>query len=288
MSRKKILDSINESRDSGVIVDECVLLSNKARKKMISLAEEIEEDIHWGGAFSSVEILTVLYHSVLNVKRESAFGNKDKFLLSKGHAAIAAYTLMNLEGLISDTVYNTYRKDGSQLSELMHYDNELGFEMSGGSLGLGVSYGVGLALLAKKKGYKYHTYVEVGDGELDEGNIWEAVMSAAQFHLDNLTVVVDANMLQLDGQTKDIMNLGSIGNKFQSFGFEVYEVDGHNCKELLCAFDSRNCSGSPRVIIAHTIKGKGVSFMENNYLWHDKRLKGDELFSAKKEVYANA
>ncbi len=266
------------------IAGECTALAKKMREQMVSLAEWVEEDVHWGGAFSSVEILAVLYHSILKGQGKEAFQNKDKFILSKGHGAIAAYTVMNLEGLLSEELYHTYRKDGSPLSELMHYDKELGFEVSGGSLGLGISYGAGLALLAKKKGYSYHTYVEVGDGELDEGNIWEAVMAAAQFQLDNLTVIVDANMLQLDGPTQEIMNLGNAGNKFRSFGFTVYEVNGHNCQELLNAFASPADSCCPKVIIAHTIKGKGISFMENDFLWHDRRLKGEELIQARAEV----
>lgn len=270
------------------IVDECVLLSANARSKMISLAECVEEDIHWGGALSSVEILVTLYHAVLNVKRESEFKIRDKFLLSKGHAAIALYTIMNLEGMISDALYRTYRQDGASLSELLHYDKELGFEVSGGSLGLGISYGVGLALLARKKGYTYHTYVEVGDGELDEGNIWEAAMSASQFGLDNLTVIVDANVLQSDGCTEDIMDLGNIGDKFSSFGFEVHETDGHDCRELLNVFTMKSRNNKPKVIIAHTVKGKGISFMEGNYLWHDKRLQGKELMAAKEELRTDA
>lgn len=288
MKAEKEANALYDTETFNKIVDECVLLSANARKKMVSLAEWVEEDIHWGGALSSVEILVTLYHAVLNVKKESEFKIRDKFLLSKGHAAVALYTVMNLEGMISDALYRTYRQDGAPLPELLHYDKELGFEVSGGSLGLGLSYGVGLALLAKKKGYTYHTYVEVGDGELDEGNIWEAAMSASQFGLDNLTVIVDANVLQLDGYTKDIMDLGNIGDKFSSFGFEVYETDGHDCRDLLDAFKRKSESNKPKGIIAHTVKGKGISFMEGNYLWHDRRLQGKELMAAKEELRTDA
>lgn len=282
--REKAKRHAYEKDEYCIISEECSILAKNMRKKMLNIAEYIDEDIHWGGAFSSVEILAVLYHGILNIKQQTVFEKKDKFLLSKGHAAIAVYTAMNLEGLLSDELYSTYRDNGSSLSELMHYDKELGFEISGGSLGLGISYGVGLALLAKKKGFEYHTYVEVGDGELDEGNMWEAIMAASQFALDNLTVIVDSNMLQSDGSTEKIMNLGSLADKFQSFGFEVCEVDGHSCQALVEAFHTKNQKNLPKVIIAHTVKGKGVSFMESNPLWHDRRLKGDELKQAKEEI----
>lgn len=177
----------------------------------------------------------------------------------------------------------TYQEDGTALAELAEYNPQLGIEVYGGSLGLGLSYGVGLALLAKKKQYDYHTYILVGDGELDEGSVWEAAMSASQFSLDNITVIIDNNGAQSDGSTVDIMSMENLKERFEVFGWAVDVVNGHKCKEIIDSildFQQRK----PHAIIANTIKGKGVSFMENNNEWHDKRLQGDKLVMARKEI----
>ncbi|MCI8482854.1 MAG: transketolase [Lachnospiraceae bacterium] len=263
----------------------CQKLANNMRREMIDLVEYANDTMHWGGAYSSAEILAVLYQEILNCKEKNILPEqKDKFLLSKGHAALAVYTVLHQMGMLSDEQIKTYQKDGSCISELMTAKKELGFETSGGSLGINLSYAVGLALLAKRKGYTYKTYVEVGDGELDEGAIWEAVMSASQFGLDNLTMIVDANTIQSDGPTKDIMSWENLEGRLESFGWKVVSVDGHNCKELLDAFLNHGEEQKPKAVIANTVKGKGVSFFENDYLWHDKVLRGAELEQAKKEV----
>lgn len=263
----------------------CQNMANQMRKKMIDLASITNDTIHWGGSFSSAEIFAVLYSEILNCKNKNlCFEEKDKFLLSKGHAALGLYVALNQVGLLSNELLMTYQQNGSPISELMAANNELDFETSGGSLGINPSYAVGLALLAKRKGYKYKTYVEVGDGEIDEGAVWEAIMASSQYKLDNLTLIIDANTIQSDGKTKDIMSWENLEARLESFGWNTISVDGHNCKQLLDAFINHNIIDSPKAVIANTVKGKGISFFENNYLWHDKILRGTELELARKEI----
>lgn len=268
---------------------ECQRLADRIRLKMLDMARHVNDTMHWGGSFSCAEIYSVLYREYLNVKNgDKTFETKDKFLLSKGHAALGAYAAMNLLGMLSDDWIAKYQQDGSPISELMEYNEELGFETSGGSLGINPAYGVGLALLARKKGYDYKTVLVAGDGEMDEGSVWEAVMAASQYQLDNLTLIVDANAIQSDGFTRDIMPWENLRERLEAFGWNAISVDGHSCEELIDALENHFAEGKPKAVIANTIKGKGVSFFENNYLWHDKVLKGEELAAARKEVESYA
>lgn len=263
----------------------CHEFANSMRKKMLEMSEISSGPMHWGGSFSCAEILATLYCAVLNVKDKGLDDmHKDKFLLSKGHAAMAVYSAMNLSGLLSDELLETYQQDGSIISELLEADRSLGFETSGGSLGLGLSYGAGLALAAKRKNYPYKVYVLVGDGEMNEGSIWEALMFASQHRLDNLTLIIDSNGLQSDGPTSEIVGGGSMKDRLCSFGWNTISVDGHCCKQLTEALACSNEKGMPKAIIANTIKGKGVSFFENDFTWHDRSLKGTELEKAGEEV----
>lgn len=264
---------------------ECQLIAHRIRQKMLEVPSFYNDTIHWGGSFSSIEIFSVLYNCVLNCHNKNLdVTQKDKFLLSKGHASLGYYTTLLLTGLMSEEKWLTYRQDGGDLSELVEYNESLGFEMSGGSLGLGLSYGAGLALLAKKRNYDYKVYVEVGDGEMDEGSVWEAVMFASQNKLDNLIMVVDANKAQSDGETAGIISWKNLRLQLESFGWNTLSVDGHSCDELIDAFLNNNVVNKPKAIIANTVKGKGVSFMESDYSWHDKVLRGEELEIARKEV----
>lgn len=267
----------------------CQELAQKMRAEMLYLTKYGRDTMHWGGSFSSAELFAVLYAEILNVKeRDLDETKKDKFLLSKGHAALGLYTAMHQVGLLSDEQMKTYQQNGSCISELMEANPELGFETSGGSLGINPSYAVGIALLAKKKGYSYRTYVEVGDGEIDEGAVWEAIMAASQYELDNLILIIDANTVQSDGKTKDIMSWENLEGRLKAFGWNTVSVDGHDCEQLLEAFSTHFEKKKPFAVIANTVKGKGVSFMENNYLWHDRVLKGEELEKAREEVGRNA
>lgn len=267
---------------------ECQRMANRMRMELIDMAQMAGGPVHWGGSFSSMEILAVLFKEILNCTDKTLEDTrKDKFLLSKGHAAPALYAAMHQVGMLTDAQVHTYQQDGSYISELMEAKKDFGFETSGGSLGINPSYAVGLALLGKRKGFSYKVYVEVGDGEIDEGNVWEAVMAASQFKLDNLIMIVDANTVQADGKTRDIMSWENLGDRLLSFGWNALSIDGHNCLELLDAFTNHHKKDLPLAVIANTVKGKGVSFMENDYRWHDRILKGKELEMAMEEVNAN-
>lgn len=269
--------------------ERCSAMAQKMRAEMLYLAGYTVNEMHWGGAFSSAEIFAVLYSEILNVRNPGLSDTeKDKFILSKGHAAIGLYAAMHQAGLLTDEQIRTFQRDGSLVSEIMEACPEMGFEASGGSLGINPSYAVGLALLAKKEGYKYRTYVEVGDGELDEGAVWEAIMAASQFKLDNLVLIIDANGLQSDGYTKDIMNWDHLESRLKAFGWNTVSINGHDCEQLIDSFTNHFTQDVPLAVIANTVKGKGVSFMENNYAWHDRLLKGKELEAAKNEVGLNA
>ena len=263
---------------------ECQIIANRVRLDLIELGEKVNNTMHWGGDLSCVEILAVLYGEIMTYQ-ENAFELKDKFILSKGHAGASLYATLYEVGIISKSKLMTYQEDGTALSELVEYNPQLGIEMSGGSLGLGLSYGVGLALLAKKKQFDYHTYILVGDGELDEGSVWEAIMSASQFALDNITVIIDKNGAQSDGMTIDIMSWENLKDRLEAFGWAVDVINGHKCIEIIDSLSNFQ-EKKPHAIIANTIKGKGVSFMENRNEWHDKYLRGEDMVNARKEVEA--
>ncbi len=264
-------------------VKHCEEIAAAMRKDIIGLADVLEGKAgHWGGALSCVEILAVLFGEVMNLKTAD-FAQKDKFLLSKGHASMALYTAMVETGLLDRELLQTYQKDGSVLGDSVAMNPELGFDTSGGSLGINLSMGAGLALLAKRKGYPYHTYVLVGDGELDEGSVWEAVMFASHMKLDNLTLLVDANGLQYDGRVEDILSWEQLPARLRAFGWKTAGIDGHNCRGLISALQAER-GGKPYAVIARTVKGKGVSVMEGEHTWHDHALVKDNLLQAKKEV----
>ncbi|BBF44389.1 transketolase, N-terminal section [Lachnospiraceae bacterium KM106-2] len=267
-------------------VEQCERIADQMRKTIVEVAEHTNQSMHWGGSLSCIEILATLYGAVLNTSNLKLDQmQRDKFLLSKGHAAIALYSVMAETGIISKEELQNYQKNGSDYPEISAANERMGIEVSGGSLGIGPSYGVGLALSAKRKQYPYKTVVLVGDGEIDEGSVWEAVMSASQFALDNLTMIIDANGLQSDGETTKIMSWKDLYQRLECFGWDVFEVDGHDCKalyEVMQHMDERN--RKPKAIIANTVKGRGISFCENDYEWHDKVMSKAELEQAKKEV----
>lgn len=240
---------------------------------------------HIGGTLSMIEIMAVLYLGVMNIDpHDLTAPGRDRFILSKGHGVLAQYAAMKQAGIITDEEFMTFKQKGTALFAHPSRNPEIGIEFSSGSLGQGVSLAVGAALALKRRGNGARVYVLVGDGECDEGQVWEAVMSAAQMRLDNLTVIVDKNNLQYDGRTDDIISLGSLKSKFEAFGFEAREVDGHNVNELLEAFSVR--TAKPYAVICDTVKGKGVSFMENNPLWHNGTLSEKQYKQALEEQEA--
>ena len=241
---------------------------------------------HPGGSLSAVEIVTALYFHIMKFKpMECHWPERDRFILSKGHAAPLLYAVLAEMGNIPLSELATLRQVGSRLQGHTECRLVPGIEMSAGALGQGLSFAVGAGLAARLNNEQHRIYVLLGDGECDEGQVWEAAMAGGNYKLDNLTAIVDRNNIQLVGWTKDIMNLEPFGQKWEAFGWHVIEADGHSFPQLIDAFDkAKEIKGKPTVIIAHTIKGKGVSFMENNPEFHGKAPNAEELKIALKEL----
>lgn len=227
---------------------------------------------HFGGGLSLVEIMAVLYRSVLRVNPEKPrWPERDRFILSKGHGAMAYYAALKQVGFVTDEELMTFKSNHTFLYGHPSMNPDKGIEFSSGSLGLGLALGVGTAMgLRKRDNHAPRVFVLMGDGECGEGSVWESAASASHFGLSNLVAIIDKNGMQYDGPTKDVLNMDGMAEKWESFGWQAQTVDGHNLTELLDAFD--NLGDKPSVIVANTIKGKGVSYMENNPVWHHNRL----------------
>ena len=242
--------------------------------------------VHIACAFSLIEILAVLYRSYLNVGTGGPLApDRDYLILSKGHGVMAQYACMRELGWLDDNDIRRYFGNGTPLKGLSDA-HVPGLEVSSGSLGHGLSVGVGLALAAKRRGTGQQCFAIVGDGEINEGPIWEALLFAHQFELSNLIVIVDANGYQAMGSTDEVLRLGSIGDKLAAFGLETYDVDGHDEAALHEAIGGlvRLPGNRPRGLVAHTVKGKGVSFMEGNNQWHYTRLTPETYAAAMREL----
>jgi len=248
-------------------------MAKTMRHKILEISHVCNQSAHLGGGLSMVEIMAVLYGRILRYKPNNPrWENRDRFILSKGHGVLGYFSAMLVSGVIDEETYKTFKTNESDLIAHPVMNLDLGIESSNGSLGHGLSMGIGIALAAKKKQRDFNVYVYMGDGECNEGSVWEAVMSAAQLGLDNLTAIVDYNKLQSDGDARQIIDFADFAGKFKSFGWDVKEIDGHEIAQVVDAFESPREPSRPRVLVAHTIKGKGVSFMENNNEWHHNRL----------------
>jgi len=227
---------------------------------------------HLGGALSCADILSVLYFNEMNINPNEPHAlNRDRFVLSKGHASAALYATLAEKGFITKDELLTFRNIESNLQGHPDMNKVPGVDMSTGSLGQGLSVSNGMALSAKIDKKSYRVYCILGDGEIEEGQIWEALMTSSHYKLDNLCVIVDNNELQIDGKIQDVMNPKPIDKKFEAFGFNVISINGHDFEEIIHAFKmAKNTKGKPTAIIAKTIKGKGVPFMENEVSWHGK------------------
>lgn len=227
---------------------------------------------HFGGGLSLVEIMAVLYGHVMRIDpSRPRWEGRDRFVLSKGHGAMSYYAALKQVGFVTDDELMTFKGNNTFLYGHPSMNVDRGIEFSSGSLGLGLALGIGTALGLRLKGNTDpRVYVLLGDGECNEGSVWESAISASHFGLSNLTVVIDKNGLQYDGATENILNMGDLASKFESFGWSVQVVNGHDIGELLAAFDKQ--SQRPSAIVANTIKGKGVPYMENNPTWHHNRL----------------
>lgn len=239
------------------------------RKNIVNMIFESKSG-HPGGSLSAVDILTYLYFKEMKINpNESDKKDRDRFVLSKGHAAPALYATLAEVGYFDKEMLNTLRKLNSPLQGHPDSKKLSGIDISTGSLGQGISNAVGLALGGKIDKSDMRVYSLIGDGELQEGIVWEAFMAAAHYKLDNLVAIIDNNGLQIDGKNEDIMNIQSLIEKMKAFNFNIIEIDGHSFEELEKAFENaRNTKKVPTCIIAKTIKGKGVSFMENQVGWH--------------------
>ena len=242
---------------------------------------------HFGGALSIVEIVSVLFSDIMRINKENPlWEDRDRFILSKGHACLAYYAALSEIGYISNDELKTFEKNESNLLGHPVINRNLGIEFSNGSLGMGLSLGIGVCLGLKKKNMKNQVYVVLGDGECNEGSIWEGAMSASNFNLENLTVLVDHNKFQQTGSNDEIMKLDNLREKWISFGWETIEIDGHDIEKLKY-FLAKDKEKKPRAIIANTIKGKGFSFSENNNSWHHAVMTKKFYDQAKEELEKN-
>lgn len=259
--------------------------SIEMRKKILELTYNTgRTGAHIGGALSLVEIMCVLYNGVLQYNPMNMYDEKrDRVILSKGHGVLAWYVALNHVGIIEDSILKTFKKNGSLLSAHPSMNPQYGIEFSSGSLGQGLSLGVGCSLALKRKKNKIaRVFVILGDGECNEGSVWEAAWSASHFKCDNLIAIVDRNKLQYDGLTNVVLGDDCFEEKWRSFGWDVLCVNGHDAEDIYNALTKKQTK--PMVVIAETIKGKGISFMENNPLWHNHSLSKEQYEQALEEL----
>ena len=266
-------------------IDALEKISNDIRKDIIEEVYEAQSG-HPGGSLSCADILTVLYFNQMNInpQKPNAEG-RDRFVLSKGHCSPALYATLARKGYFDKELLKTFRKIGSNLQGHPDMKKIPGVDMTTGSLGQGLSAAVGMALASKIDSAGCRVYCLLGDGEIEEGQVWEAAMASNKYKLDNLCVIVDNNNLQIDGTIEEVMSSYPIDEKFKSFGFQVINIDGHNIQEIIDAFDvAKNVKDKPTCIIAKTIKGKGVSYMENDVKWHGIAPNEEQYQLAMKEL----
>lgn len=266
------------------LVHELEIKSVRYRKTILSIIKHANSG-HTGGSLSCIDILNVLYNHVLNVDPHNPGDPKrDRYIHSKGHSVEALYVVLADRGFLPYDELYTFERYKSRL--IGHPTRKVpGVEQNTGALGHGLSVAVGMALAAKKSGHQYRVFTLLGDGELTEGSVWEACMSAAHYHLDNLIVIVDRNGLQITGPTEEVMRLEPLEEKFKAFGFAVRSIDGNSIPDLIMIFDQLPFEiGKPSLILANTVKGKGVSFMENNASWHHRVPDDQEFLQAMQEL----
>lgn len=263
-------------------------LAKKLRKKILDLSFYAgSSSSHFGGALSSADIVASLFGEVMNFnKKNFKSSSRDRFILSKGHGCMVYYAVLNILGIIPDEKLKTFEKDSSDLLGHPVKNSEIGIDFSTGSLGMGLSLGIGLSLAFKRKEMKNRVFVLVGDGECNEGSIWESALCAPNLELNNLTVIIDHNNFQQTGSNDEIMSIKNLESKWSSFNWNTILVDGHDINKLTTALKSNN-SNLPKAIIAKTIKGKGFSFSENNNDWHHKVMTNKTYQEAKEEISKN-
>lgn len=256
---------------------------SEMRKDIIRMTYSVgNTGAHIGGSLSMVEIMAALYLGCNVIDKDNVQSySRGRVILSKGHGVLAQYAALKQVGIITDEELMTFKKPETRLYAHPSMNVTIGIEFSSGSLGMGLSQGVGTALALKRKHKNAQTYVVLGDGECDEGSVWEAAMSASSYSLDNITAIIDENQLQYDGNTDEIMKIAPMKEKWEAFGWNAVCVNGHSVSELLDVLKMK--SDKPKVIIARTIKGNGVSFMENDPKWHNGRLTKEQYEKALSE-----
>lgn len=260
-------------------------ISKDIRKKVLKMFFD-SQTAHLSSSLSEVDILAVLYFKILSIDSKNPTAeNRDRFLLSKGHGAAGLYATLAQRGFFAESVLNTYCKDGGKLPGHSTRNCAPGVEVSTGSLGHGLPMGAGMALAGKRDGKNYRVFVLMSDGECEEGSVWEAALFASHHQLDNLIGIIDYNKLQAFGRTNEVLNLEPLAKKWQSFGWQVKEINGHNFSEIENALSQIPFEKTrPSLVIANTVKGKGVSFIENKLEWHYKNLTKEEYELALKEL----
>ena len=266
-------------------LDELKSISKEIRKDIVKMLTESASG-HPGGSLSATDIMTVLFFKEMNLDPNNEKDpNRDRFVLSKGHAAPVLYSALARRGYFPVEELSTLRKFKSRLQGHPSIQYLPGIDMSTGSLGQGVSAAVGMALAGKIDKKDYRVYTLLGDGELEEGQVWEAAMCAAHYKLNNLTAFIDFNGLQIDGDITKVMNPCPIDKKFEAFGWNVLVIDGHNYEEIIDAIEkSKECKDKPTAVVCNTVKGKGVSFMENQAAWHGTAPSKEQCETALKEL----
>lgn len=265
-------------------VDAVRSLAQRMRNRSLKMALDCDRNgSHLGAALSVMEIMASLYGAVLKFDTQHPEDPaRDRLIISKGHCVLAYYTALKEVGFLTEDDLELFEKNGARLHGHATRDVQIGIEFSGGSLGMGLSYAVGVAIAGKSNQLPYHVYVIIGDGECNEGIVWESFMAASHYQLDNLTVIIDDNKLQYDGESKMVLNMGSMRAKLEAFGLYTHEIDGHNVEEVIAALQDTK-HGKPSAIIANTVKGKGVSFMEHKKEWHHSRLSKEQYDIAMSE-----
>jgi len=272
-SREKIIQSIE-------------VMSKRMKKNLLDTALAAgASSSHFGGGLSLIDITATLYGAILKYDpKNPEWSERDRFILSKGHGVLGYYTALVEAGFIPKKDLLSFEKTDSYLLGHSVKNRAKGIEFSNGSLGMGLALGIGVALAGKRRKNAFNIFVVMGDGECNEGSVWEAALAAPQFKLDNLFAIVDRNNFQQTGSNEEIMSVGDLESKWESFGWQVVGVDGHNIAELYDAFTAEYEKNKPVAIIAHTIKGKGFSFSENNNDWHHAPLTKSQYKIAIKEL----
>jgi transketolase len=261
-------------------------MARRMRRRMLDMSLSAgANSSHFGGGLSIIDITATLYGEIMNLNPENPeWEERDRFILSKGHGVLGYYTALSEVGFIPEEDLETFEKNGTYLYGHPVMNRSKGIEFSNGSLGMGLSLGIGVALAGKRKKMDYKVYVLLGDGECNEGSVWEAAMAGSHYQLDNLVAILDRNNFQQTGSNKDIMSVGNLVSKWESFGWNVLEIDGHNISEIYDALKAVKNQNGPNAIVARTIKGKGFSFSENNNDWHHAALSSSQYEVALKEL----